>query len=100
MTRENLDGEVSGVAAMGFEWIQKPLGWRERYWKYVGASNASSVALDDLDDWISHGNPKSGGLVAGINRPPTGGDLTFSWKEGHICTVVLLEVSSLATAVS
>ena len=35
-----------------------------------------------------------------INRPPTGGDLTFSWKEGHICTVVLLEVSSLATAVS
>ena len=62
MTRENLDGEVSGVAAMGFEWIQKPLGWRERYWKYVGASNASSVALDDLDDWISHGNPKSGGL--------------------------------------
>ena len=25
MTRENLDGEVSGVAAMGFEWIQKPL---------------------------------------------------------------------------
>ena len=34
-----------------------------------------------------------------INRPPTGGDLTFSWKEGHICTVVLLEVSSLATAV-
>ena len=29
-----------------------------------------------------------------INRPPTGGDLTFSWKEGHICTVVLLEVSS------
>ena len=61
MTREKLDGEVSGVAAMGFEWIQKPLGWRERYWKYVGASNASSVALDDLDDWISHGNPKSGG---------------------------------------
>ena len=68
MTRENLDGEVSGVAAMGFEWIQKPLGWRERYWKYVGASNASSVALDDLDDRISHGNPKSGGLVAGIDR--------------------------------
>ena len=69
MTRENLDGEVSGVAAMGFEWIQKPLGWRERYyWKYVGASNASSVALDDLDDWISHGNPKSGGLVPGIDR--------------------------------
>ena len=34
----------------------------------VGASNASSVALDDLDDWISHGNPKSGGLVAGIDR--------------------------------
>ena len=33
-------------------------------------------------------------LVASINRPPTGGDLTFSWKEGHICTVVLLEVSS------
>ena len=64
MTRENLDGEVSGVAAMGFEWIQKPLGWRERYWKYVGASNASSVALDDLDDWISHGNPKSGGPSA------------------------------------
>ena len=32
---------------------------------------------------------------AGINnRPPTGGDLTFSWKEGHICTVVLLEVLS------
>ena len=29
-----------------------------------------------------------------INRPPTGGDLTFSWKEGHICTVVLLEVLS------
>ena len=29
---------------------------------------------------------------ANINRPPTGGDLTFSWKEGHICTVVLLEV--------
>ena len=58
MTRDNLDGEVSGVAAMGFEWIQKPLGWRERYWKYVGASNASSVALDDLDDSISHGNPK------------------------------------------
>ena len=24
----------------------------------------------------------------------TGGDLTFSWKEGHICTVVLLEVLS------
>ena len=70
MTRENLDGEVSGVAAMGFEWIQKPLGWRERYWKYVGASNASSVALDDLDDWISHGNPKSGGLVgARAERP-------------------------------
>ena len=22
------------------------------------------------------------GLV--INRPPTGGDLTFSWKKGHI----------------
>ena len=39
-------------------------------------------------------------LTRGINRPPTGGDLTFSWKEGHICTVVLLEVSSLATAVS
>ena len=35
MTRENLDGEVSGVAAMGFEWIQKPLGWRERYWKLL-----------------------------------------------------------------
>ena len=31
---------------------------------------------------------------ASINRPPTGGDLTFSWKEGHICTVVLLEVLS------
>ena len=29
-----------------------------------------------------------------INRPPTGGDLTFSWKEGHICTAVLLEVLS------
>ena len=69
MTRENLDGEVSGVAAMGFEWIQKPLGWRERaLLEVVGASNASSVALDDLDDWISHGNPKSGGLVAGIDR--------------------------------
>ena len=27
-----------------------------------------------------------------MNRPPTGGDLAFSWKEGHICTVVLLEV--------
>ena len=53
MTRENLDGEVTGVAAMGFEWIQKPLGLRERYWKYVGASNVSSVALDDLDDQIS-----------------------------------------------
>ena len=24
----------------------------------------------------------------GINRPPTGGDLAFSWKKGHICTVV------------
>ena len=58
MTREKLDGEVSGVAAMGFEWIQKPLGWRERYWKYVGAPNASSVALDDLDDWISHREPE------------------------------------------
>ena len=44
---------------MGFEWIQKPLGWRE---------STSSVALDDLGDWISHGNPKSGGLVAGIDR--------------------------------
>ena len=33
-------------------------------------------------------------LVLLINRPPTGGDLTFSWKEGHICTVVLLEVLS------
>ena len=32
--------------------------------------------------------------LAIINRPPTGGDLTFSWKEGHICTVVLLEVLS------
>ena len=27
-----------------------------------------------------------------INRPPTGGDLTFSWKEGHICTVVLSQL--------
>ena len=35
MTREKLDGDVSGVAAMGFEWIQKPLGWRERYWKLL-----------------------------------------------------------------
>ena len=68
MTRENLDGEVSGVAAMGFEWIQKPLGLRERYWKYVGASNVSSVALDDLDDWMSNVKSKSGGLVAGIDR--------------------------------
>ena len=25
----------SAVAAMGFEWIQKPLGWRERYWKLL-----------------------------------------------------------------
>ena len=32
--------------------------------------------------------------ISDINRPPTGGDLTFSWKEGHICTVVLLEVLS------
>ena len=40
------------------------------------------------------------GMEMRINRTPTGWDLTFSWKEGHICTVVLLEVSSLATAVS
>ena len=42
-------------------------------------------------------NKYAGGLLRGlpyINRPPTGGDLTFSWKEGHICTVVLLEVLS------
>ena len=26
------------------------------------------------------------------NRAPTGGDLTFSWKEGHICTVVLSQL--------
>ena len=35
-----------------------------------------------------------------INRPPTGGDLTFSWKEGHICTVVLLEVLSQPDALA
>ena len=23
-------------------------------------------------------------LLADINRPPAGGDLTFSWKKGHI----------------
>ena len=57
MTREKLDGEVSGVAAMARALLE-----------VVGASNASSVALDDLGDWISHGNPKSGGLVAGIDR--------------------------------
>ena len=46
------------------------------------------------------GELPSGGAaveVLSINRPPTGGDLTFSWKEGHICTVVLLEVPSLVT---
>ena len=48
----------------------------------------------------TRGGPGCSQNDACINRPPTGGDLTFSWKEGHICTVVLLEVSSLVTAVS
>ena len=32
------------------------------------------VVLSALDGWLN----------LDINRPPTGGDLTFSWKKGHI----------------
>ena len=72
----------------------------ERNPGHSGAMAGASKAADAVDATgsLSVGAlavPDSGRLEAcSINRPPTGGDLTFSWKEGHICTVVLLEVLS------
>ena len=57
------------------------------------SAGSSIKQISALTHFASAQSPAPAGGID-INRPPTGGDLTFSWKEGHICTVVLLEVLS------
>ena len=61
-------------------------------WSGSGHLNRGHEAVDASPH--PNGSVKASHFDLDINRPPTGGDLTFSWKEGHICTVVLLEVLS------
>ena len=56
----------------------------ERNPGHSGAMADASKAADAVD---ATGSLSVGALAvpdSDINRPPTGGDLTFSWKKGHI----------------
>ena len=65
-----------------------------------GRAYVEHVATPDPLRKRSGGSRPTRSSELAINRPPTGGDLTFSWKEGHICTVVLLEVLSQPDALA
>ena len=65
-------------------------GWLSLFWLFRTACYLNSAPRWPWWPWQWQAHPSCTAhtaqheCIAHINRPPTGGDLAFSWKKGHI----------------